>query len=83
MHEQLIDYFAASTLNQCTHRELPGMVGPEVVLQIEFSAIPYTANTPAQVPFHCQDTVKKQLDNDAAMGVLERVTIGESSKWCH
>ena len=83
MRRWLINYFSASTFNQCTHQELPGMTGPEVALHVDDTAVPYAANTPAPVPLHWQNAVKEQLDNDVAMGVLEKVPIGEPSKWCH
>ena len=35
------------------------------------------------VPLHWQDDVEQQLSNDVALGVLEKVPIGEPSLWCH
>ena len=83
MCEWLINYFSASTFNQCAHQELPGMTGPEVAVHVGDGAVPYTAYTPAPVPLYWQDAVKEQLDNDAAMGVLETVSFGEPSQWYH
>jgi len=56
------------------------MTCPEVALHVDDAAVPYVANTPAPVPLHWQNAVKEQLDNDVAMGVLEKVPIGEPSR---
>ena len=78
-----VQQYSASTFNQCKHQLLPGMHGPAISLHVDSSATPYSAHTPAPVPLHWQDVVKDQLDADVAMGVLEKVPIGEPSTWCH
>jgi len=82
MREWLIDYYSTSTFNQCTHQPLPGMTGPKIYLHVDDNATPYAVHTPAPVPLHWQEAVK-QLDDDVAMSVLEKVPIGEPSLWCH
>jgi hypothetical protein len=83
MRDWLIQQYTSSTFNQCKHQPLPGMSGPAIALHVDHNAKPYAAHIPASVPLHWQDTVKQQLDDDVALGVLEKVPIGEPSPWCH
>ena len=40
------------------------------------------AYRPIPVPFHFKELVKKDLDRDVRMGVLEKVPQGDISEWC-
>ena len=75
--------FAMSTFNNCPHQLLHGVTGPCLQLHVDPDALSKPAHTPAIVPLHWQEGVKKQLEDDVALGVLERVPHGEPSKWCH
>ena len=75
--------FALSTFNNCPHQLLHGVTGPCLQLHVDPDALSKPAHTPAIVPLHWQEGVKKQLEDDVALGVLERVPHGEPSKWCH
>ena len=44
-------------------------------------AIPYRARTPAQVPLHWREKVKKGLLRDEKLGVIKRVPMGEVPKF--
>ena len=59
------------------------MTGPEIYFHVDADAVPRAGHTPAPVPLHWLDAVKEQLESDVAMGVLEKVPIGEPSLWCH
>lgn len=83
MRDWLMERYSQSTFNQCTHQQLPGMKGPSISLHVDPDASPHAVHTPASVPLHWQDAVKKQLDDDVQLGVLEKVPIGEPSLWCH
>ena len=71
----LIERFYHSTVNQCPHLKLPGMKGPGISLHVNEDAVPYAVHTPAPVPLYWQDAVKKQLDDDVKLGVIEKVPI--------
>ena len=58
------------------------MTGPDTELHIDPSATPKAFNTPAIVPLHWQEEVEEQIKNDVALGVLEKVPVGEPSAWC-
>lgn len=45
-------------------------------------AKPYACHTPASVPKHWEVEVKKQLDEDVKMWILEPVPVGEATEWC-
>ena len=72
-----------STFNKCTHQMLPGMTGPAMSLHVNPEAAPRSVHTPLPVPIDWQEAVKKQLDDDVNLGVLEKVPFGEPSLWCH
>ena len=57
--------------------------GPAIKLHVDENAKPYAVHTPAPVPLHWQEAVKKQLDDDVKLGVIEKVPMGEPSIWCH
>ena len=43
---------------------------------------PYHANIPIPVPHYWRDEVKKQLDEDEALGIIRKVSQGETTDWC-
>ena len=83
MRAWLVDRYSASTFNKCPHQQLKGMTGPDIRLHIDYNAKPVAVHTPATVPLHWQGDVEQQIKDDIALGVLEKVPIGEPSVWCH
>ena len=83
MHEWLLQRYSSSTFNQCKHQPLPGLSGPAISLHVDPNATPHAVHTTIPVPIHWLEAVKEQLDSDVAMGVIEKVPIGEPSPWCH
>ena len=83
MKKWLIERYSASTFNKCPHQQLPGMTGPEIRIHVDPSATPVAVQTPAMVPAHWYDEVKRGIDRDLALGVLERVPMGECPTWIH
>ena len=80
----LIDYYAKSTFNTCTHQILPMMLEEKPLrLAIDSNAIPVAYHTPIPIPIHWSDKVKEDLDRDVRLGVLEPVPIGDPVSWCH
>lgn len=77
MKEWLIQQYSASTINQCTHQPLPGMVDPDISLHFDVNATPYAAHTSAPIPLHWQNAIEEQLGADVAMGILENFPFGE------
>ncbi len=83
MKEWLRDRYACSTFNKCSHQQLKGMSGPPLELHIDESIPHKPAQTPAMVALHDQEAIKKQIDEDVALGVIEPVPHGDTSKYCH
>ena len=83
LEKWLLDYYASSTFNTCTHQPLPLMNGPPMRLMIDPNAVPRAHHTPIPIPLHWQAEVKAGLDQDVALGVIEPVPIGEPVTWCH
>ena len=79
----LVDTYRASTFNTCQHQPLPMMHGPPMELFVDKNARPHQAFTPSAVPVHWKVKVKKDLDRDVALGVLEEVPENTPLTWCH
>ena len=83
MKEWLSVRYASSTFNKCPHQVLEGITGPELKFHVDSSASFNIAHTPAMVPLHDMEEVKRQIDVDIALDVLEKVPYGEPSICCH
>lgn len=81
LEEWLLCHFSGSTFD--TNRSpLRVMAGEPHVIHLLPEAKPYACHTPASVPRHWEAEVKRQLDEDVKMGVLEPVPVGEATEWC-
>ena len=75
--------YSASTFNKCEHAPLPMMKrSPPLKLHIDPAAKPVAAHKYSPVPVHFEELVKRELDRDVKMGVLEKVPVGTPSDWC-
>ena len=83
MRQWLLDRYGASTFNKCPHQPLPTMTGPSMKIRVDVSCTPSVTNRPARVPIHWKSDVKKQLDRDVALGVIEKVPPGTPVTWLH
>lgn len=59
------------------------MHGDPLVIALKPDAKPSAVHVPAPVPIHYQAEVKKALDRDVALGVLEKVPVNTPVKWLH
>ena len=79
----LLDYYASSAFNTCTHQPLPLMTGlPPLRLLLKEGSVPHAIHTPATVPAHWTQQVRKDLEQDIDLGVLERVPSNTPTTWC-
>lgn len=83
LQNYLLAYYKSSTFNTCPHQPLPLMKGPPMALMIDPLAKPIASHTPVPVPLHWQEEVKRGLDQDVQLGVIEPVPVGEPVTWCH
>ena len=81
MRAWLIERYAASAFNKCTHNPLPMMTGTPGRIHIDPSATPRAVYTASTVPLHWRDEVKRQLDQDVALGIIEKVESGTPTTW--
>ena len=59
------------------------MSGPPIAIHIQPGTQPNAVHTPASIPLHWRDEVKRQLDADVKLGVIEKVVPGTPTTWCH
>ena len=52
-------------------------------IHIKEDAQPVACHKAASIPLHWQDQVHADLERDEALGVIERVPLGEPVDWCH
>ena len=81
MKAWLLEHFASSTFNKCSHQPLPMMDTVPLKLHIDPEAEPVAAYNARPVPIHLRDKVKAQLDEDVRLGVIEKVPIGTETRW--
>ena len=55
---------------------------PPLRLFVDAQATPVAAYTPSIVPAHWNEEVKKGLNRDVKLGVLEPVPVNEAARWC-
>ena len=83
MEQWLLNYFASSTFNVCSHTPLPHMDGPPIAIHLKDDAKPVAIHAPRPIPLHFQEKVIAGLKQDEALGVIEKVPYGEPVTWCH
>ena len=84
LKKYILDRFRSSAFNCCEHQPLPLMDNsPPLRLFVKEDAVPAAIHSPRQVPLHWQSDVKRGLDRDVALGVLERVPVNDPVTWCH
>ena len=59
------------------------MSGPPISINVEPGVTPVAVHTPASIPVHWRDEIKKQLDADVRLGVIEKVEPNTPTTWCH
>ena len=57
--------------------------GDPLVIVTKPGTTPSAIHVPAPVPIHYQTEVKKGLDRDVALGVLEKVPVNTPVEWLH
>ena len=78
----LINHYKSSTFNMCTHQELPRMKGPPMHIMVNSTATPVAVQKAIPVPIHYEEQVKKDIDRDVRLGVIEKVPAGTPITWC-
>ena len=74
--------YASSAFNTCPHQKLQKMKGEPLRITFVPHHVPYAAHKPIPVPHHWKREVKKKLDADVTLGIIEPVPQGTPTKWC-
>ena len=75
--------YAASSFNTCPHQPLPLMTGlPPLRIHLKKDAEPVAIHRPATIPAHWVEQVRQEVEQDIALGVLERVPSNTPTTWC-
>ena len=82
LEKWIVEYFAASAFNTCTHQPMQKMAGDALKISFREDAVPHIAHCPIQVPFHWKQAVKEKLDADVRLGIIEEVPAGVPTTWC-
>ena len=82
LKQWLIANFESSAFNSCTHQPLKQMTGKPMDVIFKEGIEPFKVHTPAAVPHHWTKKVKKQLDKDVRLGIIEPVPQGTPTRWC-
>ena len=61
LQKYLLEYYASSTFNNCTHQVLPGMAGEPLRVHIDEKIPPTAVNRPSTVSLHWEKKVKISL----------------------
>ena len=82
LREWLLHAFASSAFNQCTHQPLQAMTGAPMKIVEKEGVTPSYCYTPIPVAFNWKKKVKKDLDRDVRLGIIEQVPQGMITDWC-
>ena len=84
LKQYILDRYSSSAFNCCEKQALPLMDGsPPLRIFVDDDATPVAVHTPSQVPLHWQQDVKRGLDRDCHLGVLEKVPVNDPVTWSH
>ena len=83
LKQWILDHYSTSAFLCCKNQPLP-MVNttPTMKLYVDPEAKPKAFHKPYPVPVHWKADIKAGLDADVKLGVIEKVPIGEETKWC-
>ena len=82
LKQWMIGQFASSAFNKCTHQKLPRMTGKPMDVCFKDNVVPHCVHTPIKVPVNWQKKVKKRLDQDVRLGIIEPVPQNSHVEWC-
>ena len=78
----IMEHFASSAFNTCTHQPLQEMAGEKMDISFKPNSRPSAVHCPIPIPHYFKKDVKKDLDSDVVLGVIEPVPQGVPTLWC-
>lgn len=82
LRDWLVSSFESSAFNTCTHQPLKQMTGKPMEINFKEGTEPSKVHTPIGVPHHWGKKVKKNIDTDVRLGIIEPVPQGTPTTWC-
>ena len=71
-------------MNMCSHQSPPQMTGLPLKFSPKPDAVPHAIHNPATIPVHWEEEeVKKLLDRDVEIGILDKVPANKPTVWLH
>ncbi len=82
LKDWLVTAFESSAFNTCTHQPLKCMTGEPMQVNFKEGAEPFRVHTPIPVAHHWSKAVKRDLERDVRLGIIERVPQGTPTDYC-
>lgn len=76
LEQWIKNFYASSAFNTCTHQKLQEMSGEPLRITFYDDHTPTAVHKPIPIPHHWKEEVKRQLDSDVALGIIEPVPAG-------
>ena len=78
-----LEKYASSSFNTCPHQPLPLMTGlPPLRIHVKSGTEPVAIHRPSTIPAHWVEQVRRELEQDIDLGVLERGPSNTPTTWC-
>ena len=82
LKEWLLQEFASSSFNKCTHQPLQAMSGAPMKIIEKEGVTPYYCYTPIPTSINLKPAAKEGLDTDTQIGIISPVPQGVQTDWC-
>ena len=74
LQKWILHYYQTSAFNVCLHQPIPAITGPDMEIVTIEGAEPVAIHSPIPTPHHWKEDVKKLLDMNCRLGVIELVS---------
>jgi hypothetical protein len=78
-----LDKIANEFPNVFDNTKIPTMAGGYYVIDLEEGSVPFNKGSSHTVPEPCMEKLKKELELQLSLGLIEQVPAGEKSDWLH
>jgi hypothetical protein len=82
LHRWILHYYRTYAFNVCPHQPIPAITGPAMDIVTIDGAEPVAIHSPIPTPHHWKEDVKKLLDMNCKLGVIEPVSAKDPTGCC-
>ena len=82
LKQWLLDKYSSTVFNTCEHQPFPRMTRDPLRIYMDPKAKPVAVSNPASIPIHWHDCVRRDLERDVQLGILEKIPVKTPSVWC-